>query len=467
MIVVDRRQFIIMRDRYVRDDFLFCTLSCGLVLSYHKDLNIVEKNGNILLGYAFSADDEEVDLTYKPEEKMAFWAGRWILITPDALYLDACGHMGIFYAYHKGEVVLSSSLHLISTIVGTNWVANHVLKRGESIFDFYPIPYTPYDGVMSLLPSEYFSFDTMTVCKRNDFDFLRYMCIDENILMDQFINGFANILNKINKEYQGNIWVPLTSGVDSRCVLALTQYSHIDVNTYTIIRDDTPKWDINVPPKISSRLSVHHQYLDNTTKRQTGKSVKINEHCGGLVSVGTERSQVLSESDIPNAENSIVLWGTTWELGTQYYWPHFQRQADSIKQSLLQINSGCSNVHEDSLSEWASIEEAQCIPGLDWKERLYWEQRQGAWLRYSYQVIDLLDSTRVSPINCQYLLELFLMMNYNPKYSEAEIQNRIIEKKIIGKTCPQIANFRYGEPTGFVYRGIRKTKRIISNMRKQ
>lgn len=468
MSTIDRRQFIIMGKPYDDEDFLSTMLPCGLILSYHKDLKIRTENGNTLLGLAFSADGASIDLTNAPEKQMYMWAGRWVLLTPDALYLDACGHMGVFYTGIGKETVLSGSLHLLQKVTGCSWSANHAVTRGETVFDFYPIPYTPYEGVLSLLPSEYFSFAQMHRYPREDFDFDRYTDEDPETRLTRFINGFQNVMHQIDKEYHDHIWIPLTGGVDSRTVLALASCSEVPVKTYTIRRDDTKKWDLEIPPFLAKKLRLPHLFLDHSPPAQMKQDGFIDVHCGGKVTMGTERAQILARGDVPEAEKSVILWGTTWELGTQYYWPHFPDQTLNAEKHLAHygfLDAEQSNVHANSLKAWLAGLEDNHVKGMDWRERLYWEQRQGAWLRYAFQALDMLDSDRVAPVNCQYLLELFISANHGASISDAQIQNRAIEKEIISRTCPQIAKIRFGEPTDIIYRAVRKMKKILQKLR--
>ena len=100
-----------------------------------------------------------------------------------------------------------------------------------------------------------------------------------------------------------------------------------------------------------------------------------------------------------------------------------------------------SKVHKLSLTEWVDYNDKHPTPGFNWLEKFYWEQRAGAWVKNSYQMIDMFDSDRINPLNCMKLLQLFLAFDktyYNVKHKGAEID-------LINKCAPDIADIPYGE----------------------
>jgi len=465
---VDRRQFIIMRKKYERDDFKYINLSCGLILSYHQDLQVTRNGDFILLGNAFSCKEKEIVLSETSVDEMQYWAGRWILITPDRIYLDSCGHMGLFYHVDEDNVVLSSSLHLLTDNCKTEWVSDYCLKRGEiPLFDFYPIPYTPYKDVMALLPSQCFSLVDKAVLQRSDYNFVRYINIPYDEAKKLFIDGMTKVIESISENFD-SVWITTTGGVDSRTVLSLCDYSGVSYKTYTLHRPDTKFWDLKIPQKLARSLKRKHYIFDNTEACNSfsQRAEEQLNHAGGLVTAGTEVLQYVDKIDVPDAEHAVVLWGTTWELMAQYYYPNLgnaNSEQDRLKllKELLGNWFDASNVHRNSLVAWNTNAEMHPVKGMDWRERLYWEQRQAGWLSYSYQTIDLFDSTRIAPVNCQYLLELLLSMTKSSGFSDNEIQEKRIQKEIINTVCPQIAKIKYGEPTSLLYRACRKLKRIM------
>ena len=170
MQVVDRRQFIIMKEAYIRVDFKHITLTNGLILSYQKDLNVLsnEKKGIYLLGWAFGINSNDIILDEECVENKRYWAGRWILIYKSKIYLDCCGTLGCFYYNYQNKVIISSSLHLMSKVLKLERDEVYKIQYGDGhgTFDYYPAPFTVYSNVFKVLPSQYMEV-TDTLIKLN------------------------------------------------------------------------------------------------------------------------------------------------------------------------------------------------------------------------------------------------------------------------------------------------------------
>ena len=100
------KQFIIMDQPLDVQDFQHVTLSCGKILSYHKNLHIqIVQNESgaseiCLLGWAFQAEEgrndpleqiREIKDRAELEQQLETWSGTWLLIYDKYIYLDACG----------------------------------------------------------------------------------------------------------------------------------------------------------------------------------------------------------------------------------------------------------------------------------------------------------------------------------------------------------------------------------------
>ncbi len=456
---IHRRQFIIMKARYNSEDFKTTDLSNGYYLSYHKQLNVQKNGSRFLFGEAFHIKHHKgIVLDENVVQDMKNWSGRWILFDESNIYMDAGGTFGVFYGYDAhGDVVCSSSLALLSEVIPNSyWCSNYEIDRGDPyFFDYYPGPYTPRNGIKALLPSQYISLSLGKIVNREDFDFSRYLGYDRNNLESMIIEQFEVLLKNIYAKFGDNIWLPLTGGVDSRTIFALLQHSEIPFSTYTIKRPDTMEYDYRIPRTICKKTGVLHYLYDIEKKRnkseETVKRSEILEHCGGRTTGGTEIGQYISSLDIPNGTNSIVLWGTVWEFGGGYYSYLDKRKievtdSDRIIDCLSMLGGKSwrnSSVHVDSLNSWSSYIYENVVPGIGWTERLYWEQRIGAWLKYSYQMFDMFDSTRVSPINCQVLLEMMYAL-HRAWFPDGNIKRTITQQSIIDKCCPIISDIPIG-----------------------
>ncbi len=463
---VDKRQFIIMDKPYEAENFNNLKLWDGKILSYHRDLKVVQKNGIVLLGYAFSVKEKEILLEENVLKEKRFWSGRWVLLYNRQLHMDASGNLGCAYAFdEQGEIYVSSSLHLLNTVLKRKDISNYQVKHGDGngMLDYYPIPYTKFEGVMRLLPSQYIDFASEKPIQAvDDYMVRRYKHQSFEWIQDEFINKMTMLMRNIEREFPQEVWITLTGGVDSRAIFAVAEKAGIEFKTYTARRFNLKKWDKDYPKRIAKKYGRKHIYIDDTKLADERKIKEFDMHCAGCA-VGTERQQYSAGSDIPIGEKAVVLWGTVWPIYIKAYHQCFCGTADTIEAKIDEIRKVCGDivdnsfVHNKSLLAWLQWEEEHPIAGYDWRERMYLEQRTGAWVGTAAQAIDLFDSIRIAPINCQELLELLLSIDAQPG-------DKTFQKSVIERCCPNLKTIPYGEPTDIVYRGIRKIKRIINRL---
>lgn len=471
MSVVNRKQFIIMRKPYEDDEFITLELDNGYILSYHKELKVQVSEKNILLGYAFSSEKEcEIRLDNGAIENTYGWAGRWVLITDNKVYMDAIGSLGVFYTTdNENGYICSSSLGLISNVAkDAEWNSDYILKRGNyRPLDYYPGPTTPRKNVKSLFSTQFIDLTEEKIGQRDDFDFSRYRNLSKEELIAKIVELESNVLKNIQNEFKEEIWLPLTAGVDSRTILAIAEYAGVKVNTYTLHRYDTELDDLKTPRILARMLGLNHlEYKDKYVLNENIKKKKedILKHCGGRITVGTEIAQYLSGVDVPIKDKAIVLWGPVWEIGIHYY-EHFFKNLDLLKdeQDIInafnEITGGAiekSNVHRESMNEWIRYVFSNPVKGLSWVDRLYWEQRAGAWVKNSHQMFDMFDSIRIIPVNCQMLIELLLGFDRDYNTTEKEAQRELIKE-----CCPEIAQVPYGCRYGKMYKVYMSIKNKI------
>ena len=462
MSVIDRRQFFIADFPFQRDDFKHIELKCGKIISYHKDLKVQIAGDNVLIGYAYRVDKvAEIDIASVKYTDRRNISGRFVLITDNLMYMDACGTLGLCYGFDKAlHICVSSSLHLMKEALNCELISNYKVSYGDGhgILDYYPIPYTPLDGIWKLLPSQYIDLSNSRILQLDDYFSRRYKDKPLEWLQNRFTDEFVTLLKNIEREFGTEIWLPLTAGVDSRTILALLLKSGVQFSAYTSLRDNTKPNDRKIPLRLCKKIKVPHFYFD-----ERGHSVKEREkifdvHSSGFI-VGTERKQYLTGVDVPIERKAIVLWGTVWAGYIKPYQKIFlqNEDAESCLEQINAVSGGIldrSNIHRLSLHTWLTNVFNHPIPDIDWRERMYIEQRNGAWVSGAMQAIDLFDSVRVAPVNSQELLEILLSADVAPG-------DKGFQKKIISDCCLKIGKMPYGgEHKRIVRRIARKIVRL-------
>lgn len=466
MQVIDRRQFIIMDHPYKREDFKNISLSNGMILSYHEELPVRIKNNTILLGLVFSSIGETIELN-DPIKERYHWSGRWILIHNGNLYLDPCGSLGVFYSFLNETMICSSSLRMLVEQTGAKWIANYQIKYNDGLpyMDYYPLPYTPYEGIKKMYPTQYLD---MTKCifhieNENWYNEFSEYSIDDlySMLKKQLLCIFDNI----GKKYGENIWIPLTAGVDSRTCIAVAQKAGLKFGAYTALRDNIHSWDKKAPRKICKKLGIPHFYMNDIGKNNPEREKLYDLHCGGRVSVGTDRQQFIVNNDVPDADSAIVLWGTAWELYGRNFWGTFEIGKDNAErfEAWDKYSDGAickSNIHEKSLREWFDYVEKYSMHTMDWRQRMYYEQRIGSWLSTAYQAIDLFDSDRISPVNCYDILGLLANL-VDKTFPDESRSDKRYQIRMIDEFLPKVKIIPYEKKANILNRLIRKIKKVL------
>lgn len=460
-LIIDRRQFIIMSSAYERTDFYSIEIGNNLILSYHKELRVLVKDNCVLLGEAIPVING-IDGNIKVENTQ-YWCGRWILIEDNKLYLDANGTLGIYYYVNENsQIYISSSLHLLSKVLNIKWNADYYAESGkDGIIDYYPIPCTPYSEIKKLLPSQGLTLEGK-VFFRTDYMIPRYQSLSVMELESSFIEGMKTFFKGLQNRYGDEIWISLTGGYDSRVGVAIAKSSGVSFHVYTALRDTLHPYDIIRAKEICRALNIEHETIDDRyrdTEESRMRESMFDTHCGGHITFGTEKKQVIANSDVPAKKQAVVLWGTLWAVTYKAY-ANFMDDALSSKDCYREICKWSdalknSTVHKESIREWSNWCFSNKIEGMDWRQRLYWEQRNGAWVSAAQQGLDLLDSIRISPINCQYLIELLL--SYPEKYQHDKKK----QGKIVNRCCPELKKIPYGEKRSIRAQLMRKGKNLF------
>ncbi len=216
------------------------------------------------------------------------------------------------------------------------------------------------------------------------------------------------MLREIAKEYDG-IFVPLTGGVDSRCVCALCKKAGIPFTTYT-----------------EQRSFKTHGSIFGVTRDVYSKRLKKEN------------------KDIQILRENIYRW-----LG-----------------GMLK----CSQVHRISIDKWLEDIHEKGHRDMTWSNRFYFEQRIGSWLNDLNQAMDIIDFDRVSMVNNYEMLSILFAypdamrkreehekmiieycapnladMPVNPKYFSEKISEIYIIRKIKNKVQKLTGNKHPGK----------------------
>ncbi len=456
--MINRRQFILAKKRYYSKDFSSLQLKDGYILSFHKQLNIYQSNQNnqgIIIGFAWQTDPtrcspiEELDqlllkTKVKPEDVYQMertWCGRYVLIIESNIYLDATGMLGIFYSNNA----LSSSYSILCDVLGIK--KKYPDKSFGIGLGFQPGIFTMHKKIRRLLPSQIYNYTEKKLLYRQllpEFDSCLY---SKNQILDTFIYYFKCSLQNMRATIDGELWLSLTGGHDSRTLMALLEYAEIPYKCFTLDVTNMSDGDKVLPQMLAESTGKPFIFLKrNPWKFSAHKIKEYISHSNGfakdqdVLSYAFRQYAKLSK----NNHNIVILRSGIWGIVMKY----FRQFCDSegkldiykIKKSYPQlINDGYAM---QSLMHYLKYIEKHEALHLDPVDRYHWEIRVGSWLSSIEQSCDIMDNTTfLQPCNSR----IFLTLLGELAKQEKEPWKKYHEEKIIQKCCPKLNYFAFDD----------------------
>lgn len=444
--MVNNKQYVIMDEPFMEQDFLHIPLYGGKVLSYHKNLPAQvkmcdDKLQYCLLGYVYQVDPEratpmeELELIHKEADVHAAiesWAGSWLLIYKDRIYMDACGSLGCFYSQ---QGVISRSIHCINQALNRRDKSPRITHKFG--LDYFPGPNTPYDDISRLLPSETLCFTDFTKGKRDMVPFVNmYNSDDERI--EAFLTCFSTMLQYFVKDYDGRIYIPLTGGYDSRTLIALLEYCNVtNYKLFTMEHENLTEEDKELPPLIADKLQRPYEFIVRSSTVERKRYYEFDKHCGQMA-VDEDRNFYAYRQYPETKEGYALLRANIWEIAWgKYYKKISSYGADISKFKKQYVNVRRRDDIRASIEKWfAHIQNN--VQNIPFANRFYWEQRVGCWLSSVEQSLTIMDGVDSIPLcNCNRMLSILLDFDIEKR------MNKEHQVMLIQKTCPELLDIPF------------------------
>ncbi len=408
-----RRQFVIgSRPFRAYDDWFVDDLEDGLYLSRCPDLRVVsstDRDGRRwhLLGSAVQTVEGRADppqeiaslSVHEIPEAYRSWAGRWVLIGAGEIHLDACGLLGCFYRPRTAErAQISSSPVLLAGSEGPRATgASRTLRHNVGV-DWYPPPRSRFSGVRRLLASQILHAKSGRVERR---PLLPSPAAGATYpeLLDAIESRLRTALQRIGHEVEGTLWLPLTGGHDSRLLLALAGDLNLRVSTFTQRYRGIPLGDRILPKKLADAVGAPHRLIQ-PSKWDERRGALYWSHNGRHTPNDLDRRFFARRQWEFGATHDGVLrsGGLEVGLGRLKYFAKFRAEVPSLADLLRGLDEHENSHAAGGLGEWMEwIHGAE--ETVDWRHRLYLEQRVGGWLSSIEQSLDLVDPERFYPGN--------------------------------------------------------------------
>ena len=464
------RQFVLGPAPVVPDaGWRSTSLPGGLVLSSSPAVRVTrvrDGRGALwhLIGRAVSAapgapapDEALAAHTSEPIERVySRWAGRWALIGEGELHIDAAGAMACYHRFTAdGALWASNSPALINDLPGISpapRTSPPLLARSRGM-DWYPPPATRFEGIDRLLPSQVLRLSPGASLVRP-----RGLLDDafEGMEHERLLDAIESILRATLAAYaaeDGDCWLPLTAGIDSRLVLAAAAAVGVPFTAYTFAAPGASRADLALPPLLAARVERPHRLIPPGVLRRDRRTLYDLHTAGHSVEVDRELFARSQWDPIPAA--ALSLRGGIFEVGRSFYArrlpERLPRAPDAAEELIAQrfqfdrFHRG-SSAHTDGIRRWLAWARETPEPSLDWRDRLYLEQTIGGWLAATAQALDLVGCELAYPANSQVLLSALLALDAGRRRSG----DHHIE--LIGRLAPGLLDYPVNPPDPFLER---------------
>ncbi len=381
------------------------------------------------------------------------WAGRWILIADGRVQLDAAGTLGCYYRRVGSELWLSSSPELLRELEPALGLPSVELVH-ETGMDSVPPPGSGIDGVSRLLPSQTIGFDGS----------IRRRPLLPPVEDASYEDRLASLEGRLRTAVLGlaarggPIALPLSGGRDSRLVLSAAVAEGIRVEPYTLAYPNMPRADLELPPRLCAAVGYDHRLV--LPEALDEDRLRLFDRHTALHTIDIDREFFARRQLDAVAGAALDLGGGVFETGRCYYHGGIPVELPATPaETAAAIQAVLPTGRYEALEGWARwIHETQ-TPDLDWRDRLYIEQRVAGWLSAVSLGLDLAGVQRVHVASCgAYLAETLAL--------PADVRRLgFHHDHLIERLAPALGRFPFNPPGSLRERIAGRTRHELAEYR--
>ena len=460
-----RRQFIFgPKAIKAASDWDARALDNGYVLSHCPELLINEardKNGAqwLILGLAVNSADTRSPAAIIAEHETAQipalshqWAGRWLLISPSHIYLDASALLGCVYTKtNDASLWVSNSVALLSHYLSSPDLQTEkdahkdtftekidprtlIYERGLA---WVPPPFTPFKAIKRLLASQALDLKSAAVKARALMPGIEPgRSFDDGI--ERITARLTTTMAALARAQDVPLWLGLTAGYDSRLMLALAQKAGIGLRPFTRLTRRMSVADRVTPPILARRAGFPHRIMA-PARAAKGRIALLSQHAPALVSDG-DAAPFLSAARADM--DGVIIGGHGFSIASGFSnWRDLPDAMPAPQEAAAQfmalLGEPSHSTAQYGLQEWFQWAHQSPQDHLDWRDRLFLEQRQAGWLAAKEQIYDMDRAMRFPILNCAALYADILSL------APADRLGSKLQKEMIARLSPDLAGLDY------------------------
>jgi len=375
------------------------------------------------------------------------FAGKYVLIYEENcnLYIigDATCSIPVNYCVND-QFAVSSSSELIAARFGFCHSHEYLeIRRASDVSQALPYNITLYKEVEQLLPNHYFD-----VSKRRSFRFTLNSC--GNLSIGDAARMTAELIHNITKEYANRckLICPLTSGKDSRVVLAFLRRHVNDLICYTIkhrkFRSDEP--DLVIPKEIARKLGIEYKQVEDSEVPEN-----IIESFDGLFG-----KDLYSKYTLMNAytikENfkdfAIVNGDIIGQIGKSSLHRNIPDKWASTSYFMCKLHNN-SKKAKVYLKKW--YKNAKCADDVSMMDKFSWEIRLGRWAGQENAIYNILGVLYLNIFNCRDIIIAWTQTDRKLR------KNSGLHKGILSIVDSELLDIPFGSDRNLLYRIARSS----------
>lgn len=364
-----------------------------------------------------------------------FLAGRYLILMGNKQGLqyvlpDPVGTVPVNYLISENEVMISTHQKIIADEKKLKPSKDSIaIKSGAEEQQPLPNDITMYEGIKTIIPNHYLNVQSNESVRF--FPTEQIDVVDLNFAVDETIAKVKEIIEGflVNEKLS----IPLTSGIDSRTVLALFRDHIENVPLYTYYSDNftDDSGDIKVPRQLSEAFNLDYRTMDKDFLPEDILDEFYND-LSGLQNENILRNGLTyKQSDISDYR---PVPGDIISIAKSPFGKNLPEKLATLDYFMTKTHN-YSNEIRKYIEEW--MNEAKPFTnkyGYSLYDLYNWEFRLGRWLPNNIQNYDYF-MQQVYIFNCRYLMELWISI------SRQERTERSLHKEIIQKEWPELLEY--------------------------